>query len=246
MSHVALRRVAIRLLYDPDLVDRLYADPAGALVGVELSPDELTWLTAVPRPAWRTDPDRSRRLMAALHDEFPATLQLAPARATHFFGSPQFHGAIQDRGSVAAAFGSYMAQDSDPRVGALATLEAATAAVRRAPAAVAPSPQGHRRLAAYARVVRVPQGSATLLAAVRCGQAAPELDIELEDLLVLRVRPSTEVTIESLSPELATVLRRAEAGASVEELVRVACALGAEDDEATGLIAQLDDDAVLV
>lgn len=246
MSHTALRRVAIRLVHDPGLVDALRSDPVRALAGLELSPEEIAWLLAVPAAAWRTDPERPRRVLAALADEFPTSSRLAPARASRFFASRHFHAAVQERGSLALAFGALMAEDSDPRVVALAALETATAAVRRAPVRPAPSPAGHRRLTPHARVVRVRQDAPALLAALRAGGTAPALGSADEDVLVLRAAPTSEVTIESLSPELAAVLRRAESAMPVDALVGVACSLGADPAEARELVESLAADAVLV
>jgi len=84
VSHVALRRVMIRLLHDPVFATAVYADAESALAGVDLSATERAWLTAPPPAAWQTDSARPARVLAALAEEFPATVTLAPAHAAGF------------------------------------------------------------------------------------------------------------------------------------------------------------------
>ena len=69
-------------------------------------------------------------LLAALVEEYPLTTRLAPDRAAGFFATPEFHNAVQTRGSLALALGAYLGRDaSDPRV-AVRALERAIAEVR--------------------------------------------------------------------------------------------------------------------
>ncbi len=245
MSQTALRRVGIRLLHDPGFLARLHEDPQAALAGIDLSSREVAWLLTVPPAAWRTDPDRPARVLAALAEEFPASCALAPDRARAFFGSAEFHAAVQERGSLALAFGSFMGAHADARVAAVAVLERVIAAVRRAPGTVAPAVPGTRRLTSHARVVRVPDGASALLGAVRAGNEPPPLGRDTEDVLVLRVRQSTEVTIERLDPELAILLRHAESAVSENTLVELACELGATPADARRLLADLVRDGIL-
>jgi hypothetical protein len=246
MSHTALRRVAVRLLHDHDLARRLHEDPSRALDGVALSPEEVAWLLAVPAAAWRTDPDRSRRVLAALYDEFPASFALAPARGEGFFRSAHFHAAVQDRGSLALAFGTHMIEDADGDVAAVAHLETETAIVRRAPLPVAPSPAGELRLTPAARVVRVARGGAGLLAAVRADQPRPRLQSGHETLLVLRVPGTLEVTMEPVSDPMAELLDQAitvQPRARLENVVR---SLGDHADDPATVIDGLVADGILV
>jgi hypothetical protein len=246
MSHTALRRIAVRLLHDPTLLRALHEDPSRALAGITLSPEERSWLLAVPAAAWSTDADRPRRVLSALRDEFPASFALAPARAEAFLRSPHFHAAIQDRGSLAVAFGEHVAGQGDETVVAVARLETATAIVRRAPVRVPPSPPGWLRLTPAARVVRVARGGAALLAAVREDRPLPRTDPDDEPLLVLRLPATLEVTIEPLSDALAALLTRAESPrprSTLEVLVR---SLGGEADATASIVDDLVADAVLV
>jgi hypothetical protein len=246
MSHTALRRVAVRLLHDEDLARALHDDPDGALAGIPLSAEERAWLLAVPRGAWQTDLERPRRVLAALRDEFPASFALAPARAGAFVRSRHFHEAVQDRGSLAAAFGLHAAEDDDARVVAVARLETATALVRRAPMRVTTSPAGRLRLTPAGRVVHAAQGAAALLAAVRDGRPYATLGPAEEALLVLREPATLEVTIEPLSEALAELLGRAMTAAPRAELEAVARSLGADPDEASAIVGSLVADDVLV
>jgi hypothetical protein len=246
MSHRALNRVAIRLLHDAALVDALYADPVRALAGAGVTPEERAWLVAVPRVAWRTDPERPLRVLGALRDEFPASFVLAPTRAGGFFGSAHFHAAVQERGSLALAFGAHMGEDANIHVAAVARLETATATVRRAPTHVPPSPSGRLRLTPAARVVRIPGNGAALLAAVRDGRTWPRLDPIDDVVLVFRVPVTAEVTIEGLPDGLAHLLARAETEAPRERLSEVLVALGADASAAEAVLDGLVADSILV
>jgi hypothetical protein len=244
MSHLALRRVVIRLLHDPTLVEALHGDPS-AIGDAGLSAAERAWLVAVPRAAWRTDAGRPGRVLAALVDEFPASVALAPAKADGFFGSAAFHIAVQERGSLAAAFAAHLAADADPRLAALARLEAAIAAVRREPPRVAPTGAGRVRLTPHARLLRVAAGAATLLAAVRAGARHGALGPADEPVLVLRA-PGDAVTIEVVPPDLAALLERATSAPPRADLERLARSRGASVAEAVEIVDGLVADALLV
>jgi hypothetical protein len=247
MSHTALRRVVVRLLHDPVLADRLATDPTATLAGADLSFEERAWLVAVPAAAWRTDADRPRRVLAALREEYPASTELAPAHAERFFRSMHFHSAVQgDGGSLAIAFGLHMADAADARVMALARLELATAAVRRAPRRISPSAPGSLRLTPTARVVRVPGHAAELLAAIHAGTGHPPLTMAEEPLLVLRTPHTGAVTIEGLEEALATLLGRVTVAVPRSELETLLRSLGAGPDEAIEVVEHLMADGLLV
>jgi hypothetical protein len=246
MSHTALRRIAIRLLHDPGLVHAMHASSARALSDADLSADEIGWLLRTPIAAWRTDPDRQGRLLRALEDEFPASVRLAARRAPRFVESPHFHAVIQHRGSLAAAFASFLAEDPDERVAAVAMLEGATAAVRRAPRRSPPSPAGYRRMAPHARIVRVRLETPALLAALRTDGPLPTLGTADDAVLVLRHPETSEVTIESLSEALYAILQHAEVLVPVDRLVAAACHLGADPTQAHDLLRDLVTASILV
>lgn len=244
MSHVALRRVVVRLLHDPVFAAALAADPDRALAGLALEPDERAWLVATPAAAWRTDPARPDRVRAALAAEFPATLALVPERARTFFASPAFHAAVQARGSLAAAFAEHLACEGGARVRAVARLEAVIAECRRrAPAR--PLRPGDLRLAPHLAVVRVAAGALDLLGELRNGRRGGGVGPGEEAVLVA-VPPNGDATVEPLTPALAALLERAREGASRTELAAEARRHGADPGEDDEIIDALVSDRSLV
>lgn len=176
MSHAALQRVVVRMLWDPEFVERVYATPLVALAGDDLESDEIAWLTQPDRRAWATDPARRARTLHGLLEEFPAAGALAARheRGLHvldrFFSSTTFHACIRDGASLALAFGSYLAREAaaattDSRIRALASVEGGVASLRRAPASPL-LPAGRLALRARARLLDAPAGTAALLAEI--------------------------------------------------------------------------------
>ncbi len=118
MSHKALQRALVRLLYDPARQPALAAgeDPVAA----DLSARERGWLAAVDPRALRADPYRRARSLRALLEEFPVCAALASDRRggvralDAFFSSDTFHRSIQSRGSMALAFGRWLAEGPAP------------------------------------------------------------------------------------------------------------------------------------
>jgi hypothetical protein len=237
----------VRLLHDATFVERLHADPAAALAGVDLSAGERASLLAVPRAAWRADAARAARLVAGLAEEFPAAAALAPDRLDAFVASDAFHRAIADGSSLAAALGAHLATGADPHVGAVARLEAAIAEVRRAPRRVVASPGAMLRLTPHAVLLDVPSGVSTWRAAVLAvgsSAASPTAD-DVEHLLVLRT-PADEVTVEALSDELAALLRAGTTPTPRTDLIDLAVSLGATAHEAAEIVDALAADGLLV
>lgn len=143
----------VRMLYDAGFADRVLQDPAATLAGVDLSAEERAFLRDPDPRAWKIDPDRPRRALTVLLREYPASFALAhrgagiePLQA--FFETPRFHAVVQDRGSMAGAFGAHLLELAevgelgDTRVAPLAGLERAMAALRRRTVA---SPEPDRR-----------------------------------------------------------------------------------------------------
>ncbi|MCB9761461.1 MAG: hypothetical protein H6739_16580 [Alphaproteobacteria bacterium] len=139
MSHQALQRVTVRMRFDPAFANRVYDAPAAALAGVNVTDDERGWLLAVDRRAWRTDPLLRARTLRTLFGEFKgaSTLALAILRRVAildgFFSSMAFHGAIQQRGSLATAYAAYLRSLhlGSAHLDAVLSLEEALAACRR-------------------------------------------------------------------------------------------------------------------
>jgi len=245
MSHLALRRVMVRLLHDPSLVARLYRNPDAALAGVDLRGEERRWLLDTPREAWGSDAERPQRVLAALLDEFPAAAHLVPRRMRTFFASEPFHRAVQERGSLAAAFGQHLA--GEPGARDVARVEEAIARVRRAPRGERASGAGRLRLGAHAAVLEVATGTADSLPALRAGRVPPRAGSGREHLLVLRTPGADDVALEALPDGLAAVLAAAAAGpTAVAALAAVAREHGAEPGEDVAVLETLVVDGLLL
>jgi hypothetical protein len=144
MSHHALQKILVRMLFDEDFVEDIYAAPERTLAGLDLTEAERGQLLGVDRRAWRHDPLRRRRTLRTLVEEFKVstTIVLAETRSLasleRFFSSPFFHRSIEDRASMGMAFaeflldGSRRGEWSSPQIADIARLEAAIAGCRRA------------------------------------------------------------------------------------------------------------------
>ena len=245
MSHLALRRVMIRLLHDPAFVAAVYANAENALATVDLTAVERRNLLTTPRAAWGTDPGRPARVFAGLREEFPLSLGILPRRPEDFFASAAFHQAVQARGSLAAALGEYLATDAPPNVAALVQIEAAIAAVRRAPRQPLPRPHDHRGLPPWAAIVVAPLGTLVRYEKLRRGPAAARATDQTEHLLVLRPGTDTEVTVEELPETLGQLLLTARQPRPWAELVRTAYALGADPGDGEFIVSGLERDGLL-
>lgn len=276
MSHVALQRVAMRMLWDPEFAARVYATPQVALAGDDLSGHEIEWLTRPDRRAWATDPARRARTLQALLEEFPGSGALAArhvqglAFLDRFFSSTTFHACVRDGASMSIAFGSYLAREvagavGDPRVRVLASVEGAIAELRReAPRAL--PPYGRLALRPGARLVAAPAGSAPLLAeitrrlapfpggpiaAIAAGakglDALPPIAPDHEiRALLALLDPSGAVSLEEVTPSLAAVLRFSVGGATPDDLEAIARREGADPGEDRELLDDLIAEGLLV
>ncbi len=263
MTAAALQRVVVRMHHDPAFVDAVLRDPEAALAGVDVTAAERTMLAVPDRRAWGVDPARRGRVLEALRREYRVASALAESVAgtrgplLGFFGSPAFHGAVQSRSLLAAAFGDWLVGEASAgRFGKRPTaetarLERAAVDVRRAPAAVEPG-DGLVQ-APWARVVLVREGTLdryeAVFAALRAGGRVPARLRRLgggEEWVVVERNPLGEVTFGGFPPALAALWSLAADGSSVEGLVAGARALGAEPGEAAGVVASLVEDRLLV
>jgi len=124
----ALQRVVVRMLHDPRFAGAVFA---GASVP-ELTDRERRMLLDTDPQAYRTDPYRRSRVLQSLIEEFTGSVALASAgggvgRVDAFLSSPAFHTAIQQRRSLALAFGAWLG----PRAPGVAEFETAVARARR-------------------------------------------------------------------------------------------------------------------
>jgi len=94
-------------------------------------------------------------------------------------------------------------------------------------------------------VVRVAEGAADLLDAVRAGRAPTSLGQTDRPLLVAR-GDGGDVAIERLEDALAALLERALEAVPAPELERLVVTLGGTSEDAPGIIAGLRDDGLLV
>jgi hypothetical protein len=142
VSAALLQRVVVRMLFDPAFCDLVYADPAAALHGVDLTCEERQWLVTPDRRAYGVDVHRRSRALAGLLEEYPVAGALAVRcaqgvqRLYGFFAADIFHDCIQQRGSLADVFGIYVGVDTfaeQPDIAYLAAVERHIARVRRAP-----------------------------------------------------------------------------------------------------------------
>jgi hypothetical protein len=134
----------VRMLFDEDFVEAVYATPERALAGLDLTDVESGQLLGVDRRAWRHDPLRRRRTLRTLVEEFKisTTIILAETRSLasleSFFSSRFFHGSIDQRGSMGMAFAEFLLDGyrrgdwKAPQIADVARLEAAIAGCRRA------------------------------------------------------------------------------------------------------------------
>ena len=272
MGHAALQRVVVRMLFDAAFADRVYADPEASLSEIALTAVERGWLVGPDRRAYGVDPLRRHRSLQALLEEHPVSAAALAAGGvavrSHdaFFSGPRFHAAIQDRRSLAAAFGEHLAALAQvPLQRGVIALERAMADARRGvPAAWRAG--AALRLAGTVRVVACPHGTleayGVIRAALERGGRSP-----LETLLAGPVRlPRTPVdpahgehvlveatggqgdagaALSFASEELATLLAAARPSAPREALLATLGELGLDADEATELLDELVTDGLL-
>mgnify|MGYP001559004336 CR=1 FL=1 len=249
MSALALRRVMIRLVHDPCLVEAVYRDPDTALRGVDLSETERGWLLCTPRAAWSTDPGRPQRVLEGLQEEFAVSVQMLPRSPLEFFSTAAFHDAVQGRGSLAAGFGAWLASAAPPASVAIVQIETAIAQTRRAPRVAPPSATGCRRLSPAASLLLTPAGTLARYERARRGDlptAAPPPGVAPEHLLVVRPPGSADVTIEELPTALGELLLVARTSRPRAALVTAARALGADAGDDEAIVAGLEADRLLV
>jgi hypothetical protein len=174
------------------------------------------------------------------------TSRVAAGRVASFFAGAAFHRAVQERGSLAAAFGEHLAAGGTPLVRALAAVETAVARVRRAPRTPAPSPAGTLRRTPAAAVVVVPAGSLRCYETLRAGGPPAALAPGDEPLLVVRPGADSAVTIEHAPVALATLLDGATAPQPRAALLAAARRLGAEGGEDVDVVDGLIRDGLLL
>jgi hypothetical protein len=268
------------MLFDATFRERVYANPGVALHDVDLTAEERGWLVVPDARAYSTDQYRQSRALTGLLEEYPVTGAVAMrsaqgAQRLHaFFASEVFHLCIQQRGSMAAAFGSYLASPTFadcPDLAPLAQVEQSIARVRRAvyvPTAAGQPCTGETclRLAPWVALVSVPaptlkrynrlythlqQHHGTVLEAVlhlayRLPKG-PSLRRQPPTFVLVVGLPGTDnPSLETVSHELGTVLEAARKGMVCHDLCTVAVRLGPEPHEALEIVQECVTDQLLV
>jgi hypothetical protein len=143
MSHHTLQKLMVRMLFDEEFVEEIYAAPDRALAGLDLTEVERNQLLGVDRRAWRHDALRRRRTLRTLVEEFKisTTIILAETRSLasleRYFSSRFFHDSVEDRGSMGLAFADFLLDGcrsgewKAPQIPDIVRLEAAIAGCRR-------------------------------------------------------------------------------------------------------------------
>ena len=228
----ALQRAVVRMLHDPSA--RAHIAQEGVL-----SREELGWIDAVDPRAWRTDPYRCARVLAGLIEEYPHAAARAvggdpsgPAGSAllAFFRGARFHAAVRDGTSLAGAFGAFLADTGDAGAAALARVEAAIAAGRRAPAP---------RVATHA--------PATLARSPRCAlvEGPVPAPYASEGPVLVEVLADGSARVGEVPEALAALLRAADRPRARDALLAEARALGADPGEDADVVDGLVADGVL-
>jgi hypothetical protein len=280
VSAQALQRVIVRMLFDPAFRQRVYAEPAAALRDVELTAEERQWLITPPPQAYGTDVHRRSRALSGLLEEYPVAGALAVrgrqglARLQEFFASAFFHQCVQQRGSMAEAFGDYLQSAvfaEQPEIARMAVIELGIVRVRRAPDM--PPPPGpacttdtRLRLAPWVVLLTAPatalprystllrrlrQYRASLLEAVldatyRLPAAPAARAGATEWVLVVGVPGGDGPSLEATSRELGALLSAAQHETTFGALCAQAVGLGATAGEAREVLEGLLADRLLM
>ncbi|MDH3599454.1 MAG: hypothetical protein OEU26_07415, partial [Candidatus Tectomicrobia bacterium] len=269
-----------RMMFDAAFRDRVYTNAETALQGLDLTPEECLWLITPDPRAYGTDTYRCSRALTGLLEEYPVAGALA-LRTPHgidrlhgFFAADVFHHCIQERGSMAEAFGVYLGAEAfakQPDIARMAEVEWGIARVRRAEDI--PSlpldeltPHTRLRLAPWVELLSLhpatlprysalfncleQYGASRLEAVLDTAYALPAgqpvQDDTTECVMIVGVSGATGPSLEPASDELGALLNAAQADTTYRELCTVAVRLGAEPHEALELIQGFLDERLLV
>ncbi len=268
MSHTALQRVIVRMLYDPQFVTQIFNDPATALTNEHLSADERSWLVQSDRRAFRVDTLRRARTLTALVEEYPVSCHSWVGKSGNtdaldgFFSETRFHSCIQSRGSLALAFGDHLLGPElirrCPELRSFATLEQKMAGLRR----TQPAEKTTNALCLVPKtaVISLPEGAVfnyqTILEQLTQhpeGLVAGALKTSTDMGLVptkgtewLRIAMASEtgnISLEILPDTLAELLAALPLERAILE--QQTSSLGATADEAREIITELIEDGVI-
>jgi len=266
MSARALQRVVVRMLHDASFVAAVYEDAEVALQSEGLTSAERVSLVRPDQRVWLLDPERPSRVFEAIRTEYPISCALAEVASggrggmLRFFSSRPFHEAVQQRGTVALAFGAWLeAEARDGRLGrkptaATASLEAACARVRRGPLAEVqsgPLPP-HLRVAPWLERLSLPEGTLVLFEGVRATLAAGRplgrcrLSGRGAECVAVESSPAGGGLKVGLLPAgLAAMLEAAALGIKSAALIARVVSLGSPADEAERVVKSAYHDGLL-
>ena len=274
MSTRSLQRVAVRMLYDQVFLDRVYQDVGAATRDCGLTQIEQGWLQAPDRRAWRVDPLRRSRSLAALIEEFAVSVAMfaragtdAAPRLDSFFSSREFHAGMQRGASLAAIFTGWFETKLDEPTRDLLHLEASLARVRRefeaglgSPTPVAFDTAATFCLSPAVEVLELAQGTVARFSSVlgelrRGGVAQRAMDAAVsvpatppapdEREGVLVDGRHEDPRLEILSVELASVLSAASEPAGFAEFARRAAVHGADDEDCRSILSSFSEDGIV-
>jgi hypothetical protein len=260
------------MLYDESFLDRVYEDVRTATADCDLTEDERAWLCMPDRRAWRVDPLRRSRSLAALVEEFAVSVALfvrttreATARLDSFFSSAVFHGGMQRGASLAQVFADWFIDQTLYRD--IVRLEAALARVRRVyeagqagpTSAAEVHPEATVRMARGVEILEVAEGTAegfaAALAALRIRPVAEAaLDRNFDFPMpqpgagragVLVDGRAEDPRLESFSAELARVLMPAADAITVVGFTERGAAHGADAEDCLGLLSSFAEDGTI-
>ncbi|NUN15158.1 MAG: hypothetical protein HUU55_16135 [Myxococcales bacterium] len=206
MSHKTVQQIVVRMLYDPEFANSVYADSANTLKVEQITEEQRNWLTTSDRRAWGTDPLRRTRSLHALVEEYPVSATLAAKIVgglpllDNFFSSARFHDSVRKGDYLVTAFAAWLrdvAQNTDNlwsrSLTATATIEEAMATVRRAQMPPITHSDGAKfRLSPLAALVDVYCGALQLIGSIRTTMGTDEA--------VFNCLVSNQICLDGISP----------------------------------------------
>jgi hypothetical protein len=224
-DHRRIQRALFRMQLDPRFADRLRAGDSQAVASTGLEAGDLELLAGAEPAAVSADRDGKRRaqFLRNVASEFALSLALAPDRriAEEFPESLEFHSAVESDASLPLAFARHLEKRVTAApllVRAVAALECALAAARRARRTAPALGPGEVALAPWVELHRAPAGTLDAAARVRAALdrgeslSRPAVSADESEILLLRREPAPApfrlpaVEVESLSPDLAELL----------------------------------------
>lgn len=264
MTALALQRVAVRMLYDAAFIERVYQNSHAATKDCDLTKQERNWLNQPDQRAWKVDPLRRTRSLAALVEEFAVSVAIfarnhdaATANLDQFFSSDTFHKGMQAGDSLATLFAKWFATNGADNN--MLQLEASLARTRRAHEAGLTRDTPGIALHPSVEVLELQLGTvdhfANTLAILRQGEVAvraldpcietpsPEQQPGTEGILIDSRHPDPR--LERLNPELARVLALLARPVTPSEFERQAAHHDATPEDCASILESFTTDGII-